>query len=125
MHQHIRIPEDTKDIHPAALSFRVNTNIKEDKLMPKSKLAEIVKENGVRKHDDYIANIAINISYEMYVQHMTFREMSKKTGIAESTIRLRMNKPGSFKQIEIAEIAKALKISPFKLVSQKLEYRGD
>lgn len=90
--------------------------------MPKSKLQEIVRANGNHRNDDYVQNVAINISHEMYVQHITIKEISKKTGIAESTIRLRLNQPGSFKQFEIAEIAKVLKISPFKLVSHRLEY---
>lgn len=90
--------------------------------MPKSKLQEIVKANGNHRNDDYVQNIAVNIAHEMFIKNITFKEISKKTGIAESTIRLRMNQPGSFKQFEIAEIAKALKISPFTLVSQKLQY---
>ena len=90
--------------------------------MPKSKLQEIVKANGNHRNDDYVLNVATNIAHEMFTKNITIKEISKKTGIAESTIRLRMNQPGTFKQNEIAEIAKALKISPFKLVSQQLKY---
>lgn len=87
--------------------------------MPKSKLAEIISNKA---DSDYINNVVINISHEMVIQKLTVKEISKKTGISESTIRLRLNKPGTFKQSEIVEIAKVLKISPFKLVSQRLKY---
>ena len=87
--------------------------------MPKSKLAEIISNKA---DSDYINNVVINISHEMVIQKLTVKEISKKTGIAESTIRLRLNNPGTFKQSEIVEIAKVLKMSPFKLVSQQLKY---
>ena len=87
--------------------------------MPKSKLAEIISN---KSDSDYINNVVINISHEMVIQKLTVKEISKKTGISESTIRLRLNNPGTFKQSEIVEIAKVLKMSPFKLVSQRLEY---
>lgn len=87
--------------------------------MPKSKLAEIISNKA---DSDYINNVVINISHEMVIQKLTVKEISKKTGISESTIRLRLNNPGTFKQSEIVEIAKVLKMSPFKLVSQRLEY---
>lgn len=88
--------------------------------MPKSKLADIISH---KDDNDYVQNVATNIAYEMFTKNITIRDISKKTGIAESTIRLRMNQPGTFKQMEIVEIAKALKISPFKLVSSRLVYR--
>ena len=53
---------------------------------------------------------------------LTVKEISKKTGISESTIHLRLRNPGTLRQSEIVEIAKVLKMSPFKLVSQRLEY---
>ncbi len=87
--------------------------------MPKSKLAEIISNKA---DSDYINNVVINISHEMVIQKLTLREISKKTGIAESTMRLRLNNPGTLRQSEIVEIAKVLKMSPFKLVSQRLEY---
>lgn len=87
--------------------------------MPKSKLAEIISNKA---DSDYINNVVINISHEMVIQKLTVKEISKKTGISESTIRLRLNNPGTFKQSEIVEIAKVLKMSPFKLVSRQLKY---
>ncbi len=87
--------------------------------MPKSKLADMISHKA---DNDYVQNVATNIAHEMFVKNITIKEISKKTGIAESTIRLRMNQPGTFKQMEIVEIAKVLKISPFTLVSQKLSY---
>lgn len=87
--------------------------------MPKSKLADIISHKA---DNDYVQNVAANIAHEMFTKNITIKEISKKTGIAESTIRLRMNQPGTFKQMEIVEIAKVLKISPFTLVSQKLSY---
>lgn len=87
--------------------------------MPKSKLADMISHKA---DNDYVQNVATNIAHEMFVKNITVKEISKKTGIAESTIRLRMNQPGTFKQMEIVEIAKVLKISPFTLVSQKLAY---
>ena len=87
--------------------------------MPKSKLAEIISNKA---DSDYINNVVINISHEMVIQKLTVKEISKKTGISESTMRLRLNNPGTLRQSEIVEIAKVLKMSPFKLVSQRLEY---
>ena len=87
--------------------------------MPKSKLADMISHKA---DNDYVQNVATNIAHEMFTKNITIKDISKKTGIAESTIRLRMNQPGTFKQMEIVEIAKALKISPFILVSQKLSY---
>jgi len=87
--------------------------------MPKSKLADIISK---KDDNDYINNVAINISYEMSVRKLTVKDISKKTGIAESTIRLRLNNPGTFKQSEICSISNALRVSPFRLVSQKLTY---
>lgn len=87
--------------------------------MPKSKLADIISHKA---DNDYVQNVATNIAHEMFVKNISIKDISKKTGIAESTIRLRMNQPGTFKQMEIVEIAKVLKISPFTLVSQKLSY---
>ena len=85
--------------------------------MPKSKFADYAKADNA-----YINNVFYNISHEMTVKNITIREISKKTGIAESTLRLRFNNPGTFKQQEIVDIAKVFKISPFKLVSQRLKY---
>lgn len=87
--------------------------------MPKSKLADIISH---KDDNDYVQNVATNIAYEMFTKNITIRDISKKTGIAESTIRLRMNQPGTIRQSEIVEIAKALKISPYILVSSKLHY---
>lgn len=87
--------------------------------MPKSKLADMISHKA---DNDYVQNVATNIAHEMFTKNITIKDISKKTGIAESTIRLRMNQPGTFKQMEIVEIAKVLKISPFTLVSQKLSY---
>ncbi len=85
--------------------------------MPKSKFADYAKADNT-----YINNVYYNISHEMTIKNITVREISKKTGIAESTLRLRFNNPGTFKQQEIVDIAKVFKISPFKLVSQRLKY---
>lgn len=85
--------------------------------MPRSKLADYANADNA-----YINNVYYNISHEMTVKNITVREISKKTGIAESTLRLRFNNPGTFKQQEIVDIAKVFKISPFKLVSQQLKY---
>lgn len=85
--------------------------------MPKSKFADYAKADNA-----YINNVYYNISHEMTIKNITIREISKKTGIAESTLRLRFNNPGTFKQQEIVDIAKVFKISPFKLVSQQLKY---
>ena len=85
--------------------------------MSKSKFADYAKADNA-----YINNVYYNISHEMTVKNITVREISKKTGNAESTVRLRFNNPGTFKQQEIVDIAKVFKISPFKLVSQQLKY---
>ena len=85
--------------------------------MPKSKFADYAKADNAYTH-----NVYYNISHELTVKNITIREISKKTGIAESTLRLRFNNPGTFKQQEIVDIAKVFKISPFKLVSQQLKY---
>lgn len=87
--------------------------------MPKSKLADMISH---KVENDYVQNVATNIAHEMFIKNVTIKEISKKTGIAESTIRLRMNQPGTFKQSEIAAIASALKVSPFTLVSGILKY---
>ena len=87
--------------------------------MPKSKLADMISHKA---DNDYVQNVAINIAHEMFTKNITIMEISKKTGIAESTIRLRMNQPGTIRQSEIVAIANVLKISPFKLVCSKLTY---
>ena len=87
--------------------------------MPKSKLADMISHKA---DNDYVQNVAINIAHEMFTKNITIMEISKKTGIAESTIRLRMNQPGTIRQSEIVAIANVLKISPFRLVSNKLIY---
>ena len=79
--------------------------------MPKSNYCKIVKAD-----DDYLNNVAVNITHEMFLQKLTFKELAKKTGLKESTLSMRM------RQFEIVEIAKALKISPFRLVSGRLKY---
>lgn len=66
--------------------------------MPKSNYCKIVKTD-----DDYLNNVAVNITHEMFLQKLTFKDLAKKTGL-------------------IVEIAKALKISPFRLVSGRLKY---
>ena len=85
--------------------------------MPKSNYCKIVKAD-----DDYLNNVAVNITHEMFLQKLTVRELSKKTGISESTIHLRLRNPGTLRQSEIVEIAKVLKMSPFKLVFRQLKY---
>ena len=85
--------------------------------MPKSNYCKIVKTD-----DDYLNNVAVNITHEMFLQKLTFKELAKKTGLKESTLSMRMRQPGTIRQFEIVEIAKALKISPFWLVSGRLKY---
>ena len=85
--------------------------------MPKSNYCKIVKAD-----DDYLNNVAVNITHEMFLQKLTFKDLAKKTGISESTIHLRLRNPGTLRQSEIVEIAKVLKMSPFKLVSRQLKY---
>ena len=85
--------------------------------MPKSNYCKIVKTD-----DDYINNVAVNITHEMFLQKLTFKDLAKKTGLKESTLSMRMRQPGTIRQFEIVEIAKALKISPFRLVSGRLKY---
>ena len=85
--------------------------------MPKSNYCKIVKAD-----DDYLNNVAVNITHEMFIQKLTFKDLAKKTGISESTIHLRLRNPGTLRQSEIVEIAKVLKMSPFKLVSRQLKY---
>ncbi len=76
----------------------------------------------VYSNDEYLQNVAANINYEMFVQNLTFKELAKKTGLKESTLTQHVKSPGTLRQSEIVEIAKALKISPFKLVCSKLTY---
>lgn len=71
---------------------------------------------------DYLSNIAININYELIRQHLTVEDLSKRTGIAKSTLFSRLKEPGTMRQMEIVAIANVLKISPYKLVSQRLKY---
>ena len=85
--------------------------------MPKSNYCKIVKTD-----DDYLSNVAVNITHEMFLQKLTFKDLAKKTGLKESTLSMRMRQPGTIRQFEIVEIAKALKISPFRLVSGRLKY---
>ncbi|MDD6082595.1 MAG: helix-turn-helix transcriptional regulator [Oscillospiraceae bacterium] len=85
--------------------------------MPKSNYCKIVKTD-----DDYLNNVAVNITHEMFLQKLTFKDLAKKTGLKESTLSMRMRQPGTIRQFEIVEIAKALKISPFRLVSGRLKY---
>ena len=85
--------------------------------MPKSNYGKIVKTD-----DDYLNNVAVNITHEMFLQKLTFKDLAKKTGLKESTLSMRMRQPGTIRQFEIVEIAKALKISPFRLVSGRLKY---
>ena len=85
--------------------------------MPKSNYCKIVKTD-----DDYLNNVAVNITHEMFLQKLTFKELAKKTGLKESTLSMRMRQSGTIRQFEIVEIAKALKISPFRLVSGRLKY---
>ena len=87
--------------------------------MPKSKLADIISHKDDR---DYISNVAWNISYEMAVRKISIKDIAEKSGIKESTIRLRLSDPGTLRQREIVEIAKVLKVSPFRLAGQKLKY---
>ena len=54
-----------------------------------------------KSDNDYITNLVANINYEMFRKKITVKDISKKTGIAEATFRLRMNEPGTFKQSEI------------------------
>ena len=85
--------------------------------MPKSNYCKIVKAD-----DDNLNNVAVNITHEMFLQKLTFKDLAKKTGLKESTLSMRMRQPGTIRQFEIVEIAKALKISPFRLVSGRLKY---
>ena len=85
--------------------------------MPKSNYCKIVKTD-----DDYLNNVAVNITHEMFLQKLTFKDLAKKTGLKESTLSMRMRQPETIRQFEIVEIAKALKISPFRLVSGRLKY---
>lgn len=85
--------------------------------MPKSNYCKIVKTD-----DDYLNNVAVNITHEMFLQKLTFKDLAKKTGLKESTLSMRMRQPGTIRQFKIVEIAKALKISPFRLVSGRLKY---
>ena len=85
--------------------------------MPKSNYCKIVKTD-----DDYLNNVAVNITHEMFLQKLTFKDLAKKTGLKESTLSMRMRQPGTIRQFEIVEIAKALKISPFMLVCGRLKY---
>ena len=85
--------------------------------MPKSNYCKIVKAD-----DDYLNNVAVNITHEMFLQKLTFKDLAKKTGLKESTLSMRMRQPGTIRQFGIVEIAKALKISPFRLVSGRLKY---
>lgn len=85
--------------------------------MPKSNYCKIVKTD-----DDYLNNVAVNITHEMFLQKLTFKDLAKKTGLKESTLSMRMRQLGTIRQFEIVEIAKALKISPFRLVSGRLKY---
>ena len=85
--------------------------------MPKSNYCKIVKTD-----DDYLNNVAVSITHEMFLQKLTFKDLAKKTGLKESTLSMRMRQPGTIRQFEIVEIAKALKISPFRLVSGRLKY---
>lgn len=87
--------------------------------MPKSKLADIISHKDEK---DYINNVVWNISYEMSVKKMTIKDIAEKSGLKESTIRLRMNDPGTLRQSEIVEIARVLKVSPFRLAGQRLKY---
>ena len=85
--------------------------------MPKSNYCKIVKTD-----DDYLNNVAVNITHEMFLQKLTFKDLAKKTGLKESTLSMRMRQPGTIRRFEIVEIAQALKISPFRLVSGRLKY---
>lgn len=84
-----------------------------------SKLADMIS----RKEDtDYIDNININLAYEMAAKKLSVKELANRSGIKEGTLYMRMKNPGTFRQSEIVEIARVLKISPYILVSSKLHY---
>lgn len=85
--------------------------------MPKSNLC-----GKQTSEDDYLLNVAANIAHEMFLKHLTFKDLARMTGLKESTLSMRMREPGTLRQFEVVAIAKALKISPFKLVSGKLIY---
>ncbi|MBQ4535032.1 MAG: helix-turn-helix domain-containing protein [Ruminococcus sp.] len=90
--------------------------------MPKSKLSEIIS------HDDrteYAKNIVYNISHEMLVRGIKIKDLAKKSAIAESTLRLRLDSPNTFKLGEIISVAEALKMSPYQLIAGKLEYKEE
>ena len=53
--------------------------------MPKSNYCKIVKTD-----DDYLNNVAVNITHEMFLQKLTFKDLAKKTGLKESTLSMRM-----------------------------------
>lgn len=84
--------------------------------MPKTNLC------GKNNDDEFIQNVAANIHHELFLQHLSIQDLSKKTGIPQSTLTQHIREPGSLRQIEVVAIAKALKVSPFRLVSSKLTY---
>ena len=88
--------------------------------MPKSKLADIISH---RDEADYVQNVAVNISHELFKKKMTLKELSSRSGIPESTLRMRLNDPGILRQPEIVVISKVLKVNPYKLVGQRLVYK--
>ena len=44
--------------------------------MPKSNYCKIVKTD-----DDYLNNVAVNITHEMFLQKLTFKDLAKKMKI--------------------------------------------
>lgn len=90
--------------------------------MPKSKLSEIISHNDRVRYEN---NVVYNISHEMLVKGIKIKELAKKSAIAESTIRLRLNSPETFKLGEIIRIAEALKVSPYQLITGKLTYQEE
>lgn len=90
--------------------------------MPKSKLSEIISHND---RTEYSKNIVYNISHEMLVRGIKIKDLAKKSAIAESTLRLRLDSPNTFKLGEIISVAEALKMSPYQLIAGKLTYQEE
>ena len=87
--------------------------------MPKSKIADLISHKA---DNDYLQNIAVNIAHEMFVKNLSIRDLAGKTSIAEATLRLRLQDPGTLKANEIVKISNAMKVSPYKLTGSKLKY---
>ena len=84
-----------------------------------NKLSKIIYEASGKNFSD---NIVKNIGCEMYLQHISFTQLAKRTGVKESTLRYRINHPGTFRMDEISRIAKALHRTEHQLMNCELQY---